>query len=126
MTDLQITDLLAERVMGWESADSVWVQPPGHAVSLRWRGPEEENHGTWQPLIDKNHAFQVVARMQGDGWFPSLFDVIELPEWACRFHTPWAGPNKNEDRDVTAYHKEPTRAICLAALMALGVEVPDA
>ena len=116
MTDQDLIDLVAEKVMGWEVCTnlgfSTYRQPSGYITN------------DWNPLASMDDAWMVVERMVGGGLYPNL-DVdeegwtIELM-WGRGFaEALWPG---FEDTGLTS-DKNAGRAICIAALGAAGEAV---
>jgi len=110
MSDQEIIRVLAEKVMGFDTsvAYTVWYEPSGRGV---------ENIA-WNPLMDDVAACAVLDRMGVDqGLDVHLNRTYGL--WTCNVHhrAPGMAP---PSMDHSAGRR---RAICLAALRAVGVEV---
>lgn len=133
-TDAELTRLLAEKVMGWpitrtlieagrrasEGQAQIWeVDEPGFMGKLVPRivsGPDGE---IWAPLERIDHAWMVLATIGESpdwrvraGFQLDLGNIVGAGEW-------WkSGPLWPQG----LFHLTP-RAICLAALLAVGEEV---
>lgn len=106
MNNAEIDRLVAEKVMGWKIQEKI-------------RGyPDLFEHGRivsdWEPTVEWNDAGQVVDRMKELGYFVSITCSII---WDVEFIDK-TGRIKNYCIDDSVQ-----RAICLAALKAVGVEV---
>lgn len=138
MTDAELTRLLAERVMGgriWKETehqgDHDWLDNPANYPHLTefntgafilWCAPNE-NGRLWRPLDSMDDAWMLVERMRKLGWSSSHTDLTVdsgTAWWSwhfCQFAPPPAGASES------AQAPTPQRAIALAALRAVGVEV---
>ena len=133
--------LVAERVMGWEwwnACGKSHICPPfvkdyptfRHELHFR-RGKDGDpepienyysNYGNLSiPRYSSNiaAAWEVVEKMRTNGWFFSLADSIELPDFIARFTT--CPPVGSPIPDHSAMNVSAPLAICLAALRAVGV-----
>lgn len=144
MTDTNKIDaIVAERVMGFVvqwfdrhySGDGDWSQQPAeskaeckHYPVAYWKnqaGQSVHEVSDFSPSTDMNHAMEIVEKYRAAGsvvtmeGFPSAWRVnIGAP-------SPDGGiPEWNWKNNVE--HNSLPLAICLAALRAVGVEVPDA
>jgi hypothetical protein len=115
MTDPEIIDALATRCMGWTK-----INIPGWR---RWYWARDDGAwmewGTrWNPLANDNDAFQVVDAMEAKGF-----------RWTIMSGTSETGDEKcaefSQPGGAVSYAYEPDRrrAIALAALRAVGMEV---
>ena len=125
MLDSELNAAAAQHVMGW----TVDEPPAGHRpYYCDASGELVQDALEWQPCADIAQAWMLVEKLRADGW-------------ALRLHAPgsrfadigWFGKRwvANFDRHadgsmVQAEADTETRAIVLAALRALGVEVKDA
>ena len=120
MTDEQIIELLATKVMGWtlSSHGNYWNLPgqPGER--------EQIFRLDWNPIKHIQHAWMVVEKMRDEGynavvcgdngWGCTFFQVdIEETDAISGTWTVCYGPINAETAQ---------RAICLAALKAHGIE----
>lgn len=130
MTDQELDALVAERVMGWRD---VWA--PGGRGVLVGTDPQGNQHQTGIPpySIDIAAAWQVVDKMQALGWNFQLHspgasvwcDGCETwSQWGATFQKDRARFNSGSPLDDDNETKGPAHAIVLAALKAVGVEVP--
>ena len=108
MTDQELTKLIAEKVMGWERT-SEWYSKQGSPVCAI---------GAFRPLENDIHAFQVVDKMIEDGFTFSLISSgYASKSWNATFY----GVDEYSEQLVyDATHESRRRAICLAALRAVG------
>ena len=92
------------------------------ALVLHRCSRNEKGEAAWasfQPATSFRDAFEVVEKMRSRGWLK--FELVQDPVEAC-----WIAFFYN----LSTYHRDfavavtPTEAICLAALKAVGVEVP--
>ena len=113
MTDQELDALVAEKVMGWERRGGAWVPE-------KWDDPSSLPPGVittqphfyfWKPSTDIAAAWMVVEKMNCD----FRFDWNHGEGVYCASF----GTNKYVGCD----NKSPARAICLAALKAVGVQV---
>lgn len=110
MRDEEMVRLCAERVMGWQEG---WDD-------LHW-------FTDWNPLTSEEDAGAVLDKMQEEGWAVSIFGVpwissVQLA-WMVGFDRSVYPPERTKDgvRWHSAINR--CRAIVLAALKAVGVEV---
>lgn len=104
MTDNDITKLIAEKMMGKsKAAVDIWLD------------------GGFSPLTDDEDAFLVVDKMIGDGFTFSLISGgYASKSWEATFY----GVDEYSEQLVyEAIHPSRCKAICIAALRAVGVEV---
>lgn len=123
MTDEQIVEAVATRVMGWRSEivkDPVMGEVFANYVDASGRGIMRP--GDFSPLADHNHAMQVVEKMRERGWWWSGYGnslTTTVKDVCFTFQ-------KDEDTDSQTKFKvySPTlpRAICLSALAAVKGE----
>lgn len=118
----ELDALVAEKVMGW-IGPIVWIEdemgcdpymfPPGVIVS-------ERDNDRMVPVYSTGiaAAWMVVDRMEERGWMARI--SREMGSWNCRFVRPEDTAGYVFDEDATA-----PLAICLAALRAVGMEVPE-
>ncbi len=100
MSDEQLTEKLAEKVMGW-----------GHRpVTI----PSTQPQKLWRPLESMDHAMMLVDAMRQNGWRFVLFDA-NPNEYMAGFRRPFPEPPLRID----GYNASPCRAICEAALLAV-------
>lgn len=115
MSDSELNELSAVKVMGWEISkyaqgieNEVWVVIPKHK-------DETENYvGTlWNPTTDMNDAMLMWDKLHSDGWELSLScDQKVTYPWDCRMFLL-------ERKRVIAHEKTPSRAITIASILAL-------
>lgn len=143
MTNREIDALVAEKVMGWKRMTYAEAHPEtpaykdrkeftGHWHSNEWDEllhefknvayaedcddhycPEE----AWSPSTDISAAWEVVEKMRNRDSVFTLWDDLDDEYYYCAFNTP-------------KYHFEVgaetmPKAICLAALKAVGVNVSE-
>lgn len=115
-TDNQRIDaLIATKVMGWvlpEETITYWSN---------WRdanGNELRSVKAWQPTSDIAQAFQVVERMRELGW-------TYYAEWEPDDKAWVLFSNDEHLMDYVGEDESMPKAICLAALATMGVEVLD-
>lgn len=124
MTDREITDLVATKVMGWklseEHGECWWDLPNKKNRQRRPTGSWEAGCPTccnWSPLTNANHCDEAIEAMHKDGYdyeerrsYPHAFSYV-------RFHRledgKWYGVHDNSR----------LRAACLAMLRSKGVSV---
>ncbi|PCN42288.1 hypothetical protein B9C88_21550 [Brevibacillus laterosporus] len=103
MTDKQIIEILATKVMGWKADGIAYVKAdnPEYMVGVQV--------AEWNPLEDLNHAFEVVEKLRGSisilvESFPDGYEGIARKEYGdCRVLA-----------EISA--KTPQEAICNAAM----------
>lgn len=127
MTDRELDALIAENVMGWEIR---WLGCEPHHY---WE-PDDGRGGRWNDRLpeystDIAAAFQVVEKMKRVRlWFSccyqtgALRDDLSAMAWSCRFR----GFKRGESIEGFHGDKSLPRAICLAALKAVGVNPEQA
>ena len=120
VTDTEIIEALATKVMGWIERPQ-WRLPADRWYTRNdkreWR---KEAKSGWNPLENIKDAWMVVERMGEVHHLGSKHGFLLTKRdgelWYCEFERPnW--------EDVEA--DNPSRAICLAALKAVGVEVTE-
>lgn len=142
MPDEQIVELCATEVMGWHKGRApvrAIQTPDSDRENPRfWYGSDGGQHSPcvtdvfmnlcrWSPLTDWNHTMEVVERMRMNGLEWHIFSPIATASKVDVLN------NKRKDQwfvscglsDGTAdtpfeYHRDPQRAICLAALLAVS------
>lgn len=138
MTDAEIDALVAEKVMGWEyfivnysgTEDetprqkelSQWMQEVGiDSVGEYWIDVERKfwrpayGRQGWQPTRDIAQAWQVLEMFPVPRYWARLV-ATDTGNWRCDIDT------RGGDGPVaSAFDKDAPRAICLAALKAVGV-----
>ena len=118
---------------GWDGETNqplLWA--PNDYVCLNTDGSIEQclyipgGHG---PLLvpkystDISAAFQVVERMRADGHEVCIVGIRD-EDWRCEVYKDKAGPIPDFPETIVECASTAPMAICLAALAALGVEVP--
>lgn len=113
----RVDALVAEKVMGWH-VKAVCKDDGGKYIGLLVR--ERLTHLPWSPCSSWDAAGQVVERMRELGWTMNL-DVeagaLRNP-YDCRFF------HGDGERRAMQIEQSAPLAICLAALKAVGVDVP--
>jgi len=111
MTDQEISLLVAEKVMGWQHlVDGSYSDEPYYFIDAIHE-PRYIEVAKWQPTTRIDQAWQVVEKMVADGWGISIHD-----DWLVVFF--------RHDKDAQeAVDKSAARAVCIAALRAVGQEV---
>lgn len=125
MTDEQIIELLATKVMGWEKK----MSPPDYVIGPEWYwwsdGEPIAIVSSWNPLKHIQHAWMLVEKLRKElcrftldsdhdfVWEAyGIRDEDDEDHWKCV-----------SDWKIHVSHKSICRAIALAALKAHGVEV---
>ena len=122
MTDNDITRLIAEKVMGWEPEDCL-MQDDGSVYKCCG------NNGYYfMPLSDDADTEQVVYKMANDGWWVTIETKITpqsniLGERRIGQETTATFLNYGPGISYRQVDEWESRAICIAALRAVGVEV---
>ena len=103
--------LVAEKVMGFVSEDYV---PPG-----RWHCRPDGREEWFQPSTNIAHAWEVVERLDAQGW-----DVVVINCTGCHGEAGrWAADIVNDEHGAIGVHADTAPlAICLAALAAVAGE----
>ena len=109
MTDNDITRLIAETVMGYRWADGTEDPPLEYQAG-------DVNRGNFDPLKYTEDAFEVVDKMVEDGWRFNLLRT-DRKTWEVDLFV------HSDKRNVCVEDPSRCKAICLAALRAVGVEV---
>lgn len=120
MTDTELTRLLAERVMGWKIKAPDYIDQVGWL--WRWKGDRIQQ--PWRPLGSMDDAWMVVEKMREQGHHIDIGSTVrgsiedaraglKTPMW----HVSIRG-SRFEAREFTCQ-----RALCLATLRCVGVEV---
>lgn len=128
MTDQELINLLAERVMGWHRSIE-WVSIMTDPYQPVWRDKPVTSMDqpaiapiTWNPLENIADAWQVKEAMKAKLWYWTIADRGTFTEASAVYtYVEKDGETKQErayDCGLSA-----SRVICLAALKALGVEV---
>lgn len=137
MSDNELNALVATKIMGWEELEvgyfgSEWETPRQvelrgwmekvdiNAVGSYWIDVERDwwSNANWQPTLDIAQAWQVVERMRELGFVFELQygDIHPLGQ------DVFASFDSSETQGVWE-DDSPAKAIAIAALKALGVEV---
>ena len=118
LSDSQLDSMVATHIMQWQSR--LWRQSEPY-----WDMPNEEAHGTllmhdqWQPTRKIEQAFMALEKLREQPDIYYLADVTMRPlEWICHIET--------ERGLISVVADSAPRAICLAALRAVGVDVDNA
>ena len=132
MSDRELDAAVAEMVFGWrwihEDGEQPYAVPylvgPGSSVyypTVHAKFPNVPKSGgdLLNYSTDIAAAWEVVEKMRTNGWFFSLADSIELPDFIARFTT--CPPVGSPIPDHSAMNVSAPLAICLAALRAVGV-----
>ena len=130
MTDLEMTRLLAEKVLQLEGLEVRAEQsdlreaigrhlagPRRYFTSIHWCGLVGEGSVTypWNPTERIEHAWEVRDKLAEQGAF---FVANRFEGHTDAWYEPWEDGREAEASDRTA-----ARAICLCALRAVGEEV---
>ena len=108
LTDEQLIEKVATKVMGWMSFETYtgkrqcWAKPNTDATVFK---------DEWNPLADWNHTMEVVMHLHESTAF-HLFS-FKRSWWQAQF-----GDDHDGDAPVYILDQNPQRAICLAALLA--------
>lgn len=109
----ELDALVAVRVMRWDCDGVLFRRKDGY-------GPF-----SFQPSTSIVDAWDVVERFRPyvkiDGRGLDTRGPVDRRGWVCRI---WTGDGPEEDGSVSAMNPSASLAICLAALKAVGVEVP--
>lgn len=109
MTDQELTKLIAEKVMGWELGQGPWYTRQGEPMFVV---------NAFRPLVNDSPAFMVVDKMIEKGFtFSLIFSGYASKSWNATFY----GVDEYSEQLVyDATHESRRRAICIAALRAVG------
>ena len=119
MTDRELDALIAEKVMGMARCSQFMCLPedncrcPIHGIDVEW--PERGKQ--WSPSTSIADAWEVVERMRELSFVLTLSWQSRNSEWCAHWFYPADRTHK------AAFHKSAPRAICLAALKTIGVDV---
>lgn len=136
MTDSEIVLALAERVMGWEiyNDETDWrvhcLERRGHATNaccIKEDGtvlialPSFGIH-RWRPLDSMDDAMLITSKLEEEHWDYQVGSCVEghAALFERGVYDPYAD---TRDEMWEAIASTPQRAICLAALCCVGVEV---
>lgn len=125
----QIRDLVAEHVMGWKQHPTMpdcWEVKPEDGYSTTYM----QKH-YWNPVTDGNDMLDVWTKMKGR--YPQI--NTDGDHSVCIMHASDDPDDRNGvesgsyiatfRRNVSATADTPQLAVCLCALRAMGVEVPE-
>ena len=126
MTDRELDALVAEKVTGWHSDCMCYGKPAPHpppaystSIAAAWEVVEK--------ILELTHPCPYPApKYTGRGFRleKRTEDQDDCDVWLCRLpETTAAPPHEEMTYGVSAEDKSAPRAICLAALRAIGVEV---
>jgi hypothetical protein len=120
MTNRELDALVAEKVMGWTWHDTMlcwYPSTPGATLN------DTRSKQDWQPSTDISAAWEVVEKSTSfcevSRWIDEATGKIE---YVCGI-TIGHKPDPSGDQPSVAIADTAPRAICLAALKAVGVEV---
>jgi len=118
----KIDALVAEKVCGWTIGD-VWSSPPPDPKRVRNMNVETKNSPWPRYSTTGDGILLVIEEMRGKGWPEwQVQSCLDRPDkTGARFRMDGVGTWVEWRNADTA-----PMAVCLAALKALGVEVPDA
>ena len=122
MTDRELDALIAEKVMGWRdiATDGVSVYghlPPGTEPHLNVTRAGNGFYHIKRYSTSIADAWEVVERMRELSFVLTLSWQSRNSEWCAHWFYPADRTHK------AAFHKSAPRAICLAALKTIGVDV---
>lgn len=115
LTDEQLVEAVATKVMGWHLVEGgdTWSEIPGHTRQDKfWVFVKD-----WNPLTSDADCGQVLDRIVSMLDFCIRYDYKKR-RWMVAYWNGQAGEKKN-----WTYGKDRRRAIVIAALRAVGVEV---
>lgn len=129
----ELDTLVAEKVMGWTAKDGRWHDADGkdlgsdHADNDLGLGDYYYPDEHWSPSTDISSAWEVVEKLQADGWGLSLDSPGFRPgQWRCllqRCDSPDDGRVRVSSLIEVEESTTGPHAICLAALKSVGVAV---
>jgi len=114
MTNREIDRAVAEKVMGMGNGKS-YVIIPDYAGNPTVTSDTGDYMIEWNPSTDISAAWEVVEKMQESGW---MSIICTAPEGHAAAFTRSHSLKGNEP-----YQKNAAKAICLAALKAVGGEL---
>ncbi len=80
MTDEEIIEALATKVMGWKRTGNIWQQKDemidSHAIAFADNTYEQEGEAAWNPLVDWNHWRQIEEQLMEDGKSPLMKEYL--------------------------------------------------
>ena len=136
MTDTELDALIAEKVMGWKL---LVVQDPSRAINFgdhfeNWVADNGDGPGMyapyeWKPSESIDLAMKVVEKMGDWDGFDFMLthqfkNHIGMRSWSAGF-VEYNDDGSYEWHALGEHSTSPARAICLAALKAMGVEIHD-
>lgn len=111
----EIDALVAEHIMGWFSAGGAgWYTPDGHCIS---------NAASFRPSVDVAMAWEVVEEFMRNGTDFFLYANFQGSTEGSRWRAGRTPIHVGEGTYAEA--ETAPLAICLAALKARGIEVPQ-
>lgn len=120
MTDQEINQLIAEKVMGWTLSDGAWHDADGQFHYFDFEGWQR----CWNPAIYISQAFEAVEVLrlrdpENNHW--DLVSPFSVPEHSAhkKNHLFCAGVRWG-DVQVRAYAHTPALAICTALVKAVS------
>jgi hypothetical protein len=118
VTDRELDALVAEKVMGWTYYPLAgrWAVPNSRPESNTVANPDFPRYSA-----DIAAAWEVVEKLGNEGcYIGASIQLSPNGRAGCSFHSPDTGDH------AMIWNDSAPRAICLAALKAVGVKVPAA
>lgn len=110
MTDEELNELSAVKVMEWEKSFTFEGQ--------RYNGEygKEAIQRDWNPTTDMNDAMELWNKLHSEGWELSIScDQKVTYPWDCRM---FMNDGFNKEKRVIAHEKTASRAITIASILA--------
>lgn len=124
MENREIDALVASKIMGWSlsiASNSPWQMLPPEGSTGRKEG---RVYNVPRYSTDISAAWQVIQKMQSDGWHYEICDSHWEPSHYVKFGRGKYDPYDDMFREEhSATGPTPWMAICLAALEAVGVDI---
>lgn len=117
MTDREMDALVAEKVMGHKYEEKCLCDFPWCGSCAGYKAYSTDIAAAWE-VVEKMRG------VPGNSWWLSLHQISQVhPIWVAAF--TFGGQSAGMAKRFDGKDESSPRAICLAALKAVGVEVPS-
>ncbi len=123
MTDKEIIEALATKVMGWTPTIG-GLQGRGETIPKYWRTPKERRMSSWNPLKDPADSKRVREKLAERFNETSLCRELFRERWTFSFSV-WNFNQATAKREGPAFYgtaNTEERAVALCALKTVGID----
>lgn len=120
MTDQELIDRVAEKVMGWHRVRNgvVWIEPNNEVAAHREHSLDPS--AVWNPLTSMDDVWMVAKKLDSMGFVVNCSVQGAALIWPKQEHEERLGSTSG---DIEFQKDDTGRAICIAALRAVEKDV---